>query len=158
MRAMTKPGKDLILPPSERGQHDALELIETAQAGVMRARVKWERRDALLVYYHLGHLGRGDVRETRFNAAMKFRLDWYALGKEPRVTARYADFINAAGSPETWSDIRTRAARRYDRAALALGRRGLLALVVEVACQGEFKGRGRMKRLLQGLDILAKHA
>ena len=149
--------EDITLPPPERGQHDVLELLETPQAGIKQARVKWEHRDSLLVYYHLGHLGRGDPRETRFNAAMKFRLDWYALGKEPRVTARYADFVNAVGSPESWSDIRERAARRYDRAALALGQARLLALVIDVACQGEFKARGRMKQLVQGLDILAKH-
>ncbi len=158
MRSMTMPDDDFILPPIEREKHDKIELIETAQAGVMRARVKWERRDALLVYYNLGHLGKGDIRETRFNAAMKFRLDWYALGKEPRVTARYADFINAVGSPEAWNDIRERAGRRYDRAALALGSKGLLLLVIEVACQGEFKARGCMKRLVRGLDILAKNA
>ncbi len=148
---------DFILPPPEREKHDEIELIETPQAGIKQARVKWELRDSLLVYYHLGHLGRGDARETRFNAAMKFRFDWYALGKEPGVTARYADFINAVGSPEAWNDIRERAARRYDRAALALGQARLLVLVIDVACQGEFKARGRMKALVQGLDILAKY-
>ena len=90
-----------ILPTRERAKHDELEVQDWREAGIeagqVRVRVKWEKRDALLVYYHLGHLGQGNERETRFNAAMKFRLDWYALGKEPRVTARYADFINAAG-------------------------------------------------------------
>ena len=89
---------------------------------------------------------------------MKFRFDWYALGKEPRVTARYADFINAVGSPEAWNDIRERAGRRYDRGALALGAKGLLWLGIGVACPGQFMGRGHMKRLNQGLDILAKKA
>ncbi len=152
---------DFILPPTERGKHDELEVQDWREAGIkageVRSRVKWEHRDSLLVYYHLGHLGRGDTRETRFSAAMKFRLDWYALGKEPRVTARYADFVNAMGSPEAWNDIRERAARRYDRAARALGQKGLLVLVIDVACQGEFKARGRMERLVQGLDILANN-
>ncbi len=147
-----------ILPPRERGQHDELELIETRQAGILAVRVKWEKRDALLVYYHLGHLGRGNERETRFNAAMRFRMDWYALGKDPRVTARYADFINAVGSPEAWNDIRERAGRRYDKAARALGSRGLLTLLIEVACQGQFTARGRMVRLRKGLGVLAKCA
>ena len=156
------PDDDFILPPVEREKHDELEVQDWREAGIkageVRSRVKWEKRDSLLVYYHLGHLGKGDTRETRFNAAMKFRLDWYALGKEPRVTARYADFINAVGSPEAWNDIRERAGRRYDRAALALGSKGLLSLVIEVACQGQFTARGRMRRLTRGLDILAKYA
>lgn len=152
------PEDDFILPPLEREKHDELELIESSQAGVMRTRIKWEKRDSLMVYYHLGHLGRGNTRETRFNAAMHFRLDWYALGKEPRVTARMEPFIDAVGSPEAWNEIRERAGKRYDKAARALGRKGLLALVIEVACQGLFTARGRMKRLNAGLDILAKRA
>lgn len=155
MRVM--PDDDFILPPLEREKHDELELIESSQAGVMRARVKWEKRDSLLVYYHLGHLGRGDTREKRFEAAMKFRLDWMALGKEPRVTVRMEPFIDAVGSPEAWNEIRERAGRRYDKAARALGSKGLLTLIIEVACQGQFTARGRMGRLTQGLDILAKH-
>ncbi len=148
---------DFTLPPPERGQHDVLDLIETPQTGIKQARVKWEHRDSLLVYYHLGHLGRGDERETRFNAAMKFRLDWYASGREPMVTMRYAPFINKSGAPEEWHDIKRRANKRYERAASALGRKGLLGLVIDVACQGEFKARGRMTQLVRGLDILAKH-
>ena len=45
MRVM--PDDDFILPPLEREKHDELELIESGQAGVMRTRVKWERRDSL---------------------------------------------------------------------------------------------------------------
>ena len=149
---------DFMLPPAEREKHDKLDLIESSQAGVMRVRVRWEKRDSLFVYYNLGHLGHGNDRETRLAAGMYFRMDWYALGKEPRVTARYADFINQAGSPEDWNDIRERAGRRYDRAARALGSKGLLTLVISVACRGEFTARGRMGRLVQGLDILAKKA
>lgn len=152
----SKPDDDFILPSPEREKHDELELIESNQAGVMRARVRWEKRDALWVYYNLGHLGRGNTRETRLAAGMHFRLDWYALGKEPRVTGRYMDWIHQAGSPEAWNDIRERAGRRYDKAARALGNKRLLTLIIEVACRGEFMGAGRMKRLVKGLDILAK--
>lgn len=150
--------QEVTLPPRERGQHDELDMIETRQAGVLAVRVKWEKRDALLVYYHLGHLGKGNERETRFNAGMRFRMDWCTLGKDPRVTARYADFINATGAPEAWNDIRERAGKRYDKAARALGTRGLLTLVIEVACQGQFTARGRMIRLQRGLGVLAKCA
>ena len=152
------PEDDFILPPLEREKHDELELIESSQAGVMRTRVKWEKRDSLMVYYHLGHLGRGNTRETRFEAAVRFRLDWYTLGKEPRVTARMEPFIDAVGSPEAWNDIRECAGRRYDRVSRVLARKGLLTLIIEVACQGQFTARGRMKRLNMGLDILAKRA
>ncbi len=141
------------LPPIERGQHgEDIEMIETPVAGVMAARVKWEKRDALLVYTHLRL-----ITESQFSAGMLFRLDWYALHKEQRVVAAYAAYIDQGGSSEAWNGIRTAATKRYDKASLKLAAKGLMDISITCICRGENVGPGRIVRLREALNILAQN-
>lgn len=144
-----------VLPTREREKHDELEVQDWREAGIetgVRVRVKWEKRDALLVYLRLRL-----ITEVQFTAGMLFRLDFYAIGKEPRVISAYRPFIDQSGDQEwrgEWGEIRKRAAKRYNKAARKLAGKALLDMAISCICRGEFVGPGRIKRLRQALDLL----
>jgi len=141
--------QEATLPPPERGQHDRITMLETPIAGVMVARADLDRRDALLVYTRLRL-----ITEDQFTHGMLFRLDWYSLHKEQRVISAYQDYIDSGGNSEWWNEIKTRASKRYDKAARRLAKRGLLDISITCICRGENVGKGRIGRLRQALDLL----
>ena len=158
------PKAEFVCPPTpERGAHNEIEWLETPIAGVMVPRVK-ELKDALIFYRNAGHLGGSWLAERRWAAGMRFRMDYMACGRDKNIIMRYGEFISGTGHEQAWSDIRDAAERRYGRAALALGREGLLAIIITVACEGSPVGHpgdtsrtgsgGRMGEVRRGLDIL----
>ncbi len=149
-----------ILPTQERAKHDELEIQDWREAGIesgqVRVRVKYELKDALFFYRNAGHLGRGNVAETRWGAGMSLRLDYRACGRDKAVIAMYGEFIQGTGQDDAWGDIREAAERRYGKVSRKLADAGLLALIITVACEGTAAGRGKMGQVCRGLDIVAK--
>ncbi len=159
------PKAEFICPPTpERGAHDEIKWLESPVAGVMVPSVKSELKDALYFYRNAGHLGGRWLAERRWASGMRLRWDYMACGRDKSVIMRYGEFISGTGHEQAWSDIREAAEKRYGRAGLALGREGLLSIIITVACHGvpvghpgaaSFTGSlDRMGQVRRGLDIL----
>ncbi|KKL53835.1 hypothetical protein LCGC14_2271400, partial [marine sediment metagenome] len=64
------------------------------------------------------------------------------------------DYIDHGGNGEWWNEIKTRASKRYDKAARRLAKKGLLDIAITCICRGENVGKGRIGRLRMALDLL----
>lgn len=108
--------------PHERHQHgDAIELEETIQAGVRRAR---NRTQTVLDRYLL----RRQITQRQYDAGSKIYRQWRASGSQASVTGRYGPRLGH--SPER-SEHQIDMRRRVDRALRDVGSQ-LSAVAVHV--------------------------
>ncbi len=159
---MTKvASKHSLMPTPERGQHgETIKIIETAQAGVVVAKVGYD--DSFKFYYRRGMLGSGVNANHRYQVGLGWRQDWSATGREPSVVGMYGEWMPGTGDAGSASVGAIAAERRYSRAASRLAKAGLLDLMLSIAVMGDpvcghWRKRGRhMERLREGLDMLKK--
>ncbi len=108
--------------PKERHQHgDVIELEETMQAGLRRAR---NRTQVALDRY----LIRREISERQYDAGSKLYRQWRASGSQLSVTGRYGPRL---GRSEEKSEFQIDMRRRVDRALRDVGSQ-LSAVLVHV--------------------------
>ena len=143
--------------PKERHRHgDVIDLEETMQAGVRRAR---NRTQNVLDRYLL----RREISERQFDAGTRLYRQWRASGSQLSVTGRYGPRLGS--SPEK-SEFQMDMRRRVDLALRDVGKQ--LSAVLVHACLCDLPARDWATRiggapqagivvLRLGLDALADH-
>lgn len=156
-RRTAAPAGGADIGPAERHRHgDTIELEETMQAGVRRAR---NRTQTALDRYLL----RREISERQYDAGGRLYRQWRASGSQVSVTGRYGPRLGH--SPEK-SEFQIDMRRRVDRALADVGRQ--LAAVLVHVCLCDLPARAWVVRaggapqagivvLRLALDALADH-
>lgn len=134
------------LPPIERGQHDALDVVhhDPQNAGAKRVQLRYPNR--LRKYVALK-----SITDPMAQAGETLASDWEAAGLIPRQTA------NLNGTGGGYKDITTHQidARKRLNKALAGDRKKYADLLVSVCCFD--RGVQNTRRLRRALLTLAYH-
>jgi len=152
----SRPALDLALPPPEQlaGGDFVFEACDPSNPGAKRARNR--SPFALDAYRNRGQLDPRDAErnELRWEAGDRLRASWTIAGLDPRVTARYAEWVSGmgegSGADETVN--RRRALRDALEAAWPYA-----TVLLDCCCLGHAVGRTRMDDLRDGLDVLVEH-
>jgi hypothetical protein len=145
------------LGPAERLGHDKVQLEETMQAGVVRARVTTQT--AIDRYRQ-----REQINAMQFDAAEKFRTAWYIGCRGASVTANYDVRFPATASS---TEDHTASARLLVNNALKAVGNQLSPVIIHTcgldlsadswASRHGHSGRSGLTVLKLGLDALAEH-
>jgi hypothetical protein len=140
------PLTDFAVPPSERAQHDALEVKnhDPQNRGARRVQVKLPNR--LRKYRALG-----SITEDQLLAGEELATDWETAGKLPKQT------VNLLSTGGGHRDMTQRQVDAHDRLVKALDgpRKRFADLLVSVCCFDQ--PAPSVPKLSGALELLARH-